>query len=120
MGAAARPLVSFGSKVAGVGTKVAALGTALGGGALVTGVTGLGMHAVKLAADAEQARVAFTTMLGSAEKANALQDQINQFAASTPFQTAELIAASKSLLAFGVAQDQIIPTMRTLGDLSAG
>lgn len=120
MANAAKPLASFSSKVAGVGSKVAALGAALGGGALVTGVSGLGVYAVKLAAEAEQARVSFTTMLGSAEKAKELQAQINSFAASTPFQTTELIGASKSLLAFGVAQDQIIPTMRTLGDLSAG
>jgi tape measure domain-containing protein len=120
MARAGRPLASFGASVAGVGMKVAGLAAALGGGALVAGVTGLGIKAVKLAADAEQAKVAFTTMLGSAEKAKQLQDQINQFAASTPFQTTELIAASKSLLAFGVAQDQIIPTMQTLGDLSAG
>jgi tape measure domain-containing protein len=93
---------------------------AVGAGAAVTGVTGLGVYAVKLAADAEQARVSFTTMLGSADKAKQLQAEINTFAAATPFQTPELIGAAKSLLAFGVAQEQIVPTMRTLGDLSAG
>lgn len=114
------PLRQLGASVASTGSKVAALTTAVGGGALVTGVAGLGTWAVKLAADAEQARVSFTTMLGSAEAAKALMAQIQTFAASTPFQTDELVQASKALLAFGVAQDQIIPTMRTLGDLSAG
>jgi tape measure domain-containing protein len=127
---AATPLRAFGAQVTNVGSMVAglvtkigglaAVGAAVAGGALLAGAVGLGVWAVKLAADAEQSRVSFTVMLGSAEKARELMGEINQFAASTPFQTTELIGASKSLLAFGVAQDQIIPTMRTLGDLAAG
>ena len=96
------------------------LGVTLSSGALVAGVGALAVSMVKLAADAEQAEVAFTTMLGSLGQAKALMGEIQQFAATTPFNTTELVSASKSLLAFGVAQDQIIPTMRTLGDVSAG
>ncbi|HEV2294096.1 MAG TPA: tape measure protein [Tepidisphaeraceae bacterium] len=120
-------LLSFGTSVASsIGgafmsiAKGAAGILAMAGGAAVAGIGGLATYAIKLAADAEQARVSFTTMLGSAEKARQLQSEINQFAAATPFQTTELIEASKGLLAFGVAQEQIIPTMRTLGDISAG
>lgn len=120
MAGAAAPLQTLGGKVASVGTGVAGLAAALGGGALLAGAGGLGMYAIKLAADAEQARVSFTTMLGSVDKAKALMADINAFAAATPFATPELIDASKKLLAFGVAQDQIIPTMRTLGDVASG
>jgi tape measure domain-containing protein len=59
-------------------------------------------------------------MLGSAEQAKSMMAQITQFAAETNFETPELADASKSLVAFGVAQQQVIPTMRMLGDISAG
>ena len=93
---------------------------AVGGTALAAGLGGVIGYSVKLAADAEQARVSFTTMLGSVDKANDLLGQINDFAAATPFQTPELIDASKKLLAFGVDAQSIIPTMRSLGDIAAG
>jgi tape measure domain-containing protein len=93
---------------------------AVGAGAAIAGVGGLAAYSIKLAAEAETSRVAFTTMLGSADKARQLQGEINAFAAATPFQTPELVGAAKALLSFGVAQDQIIPTMRALGDVSAG
>jgi hypothetical protein len=57
-------LASVASGVLGIGAMV--------GGAAVTGVGGLATYAIKLAADAEQARVSFTTMLGDAGKAKAL------------------------------------------------
>ncbi|MGE5611145.1 MAG: tape measure protein, partial [Bacillota bacterium] len=120
MRAAIKPLKEFGGHVAAIGAKVGGFAAALGGTALTTGITGLGIWAVKLAADAEQAKVSFTTMLGSAEAAKALMAQINSFAAATPFQTTELIDASKKLLAFGVSSDQVIPSLRTLGDIAAG
>lgn len=112
-------VASLGGALVSVGTSVVGVGAMIGGAA-VAGVGGLATYAIKLAADAEQARVSFTTMLGSADKARTLIGQINQFAAATPFQTPELINASKKLLAFGVDAQQIIPTMRSLGDVSAG
>ena len=105
------------SRLAGGFGGIAAM---LGGTALVGGLGGVIGYSVKLAADAEQARVSFTTMLGDAGKAKALLGQISSFAAATPFQTPELIDASKKLLAFGVDAQQVIPTMRSLGDVSAG
>lgn len=99
----------------------AAAGFAVAGAAAAaTAFAGLSFYALKLAADAEQAEISFTVMLGSAEKAKALMGEISAFAAATPFQTTELIDASKKLLAFGTTADQIIPTMRSLGDISAG
>ncbi|CAB4151475.1 Phage tail tape measure protein [uncultured Caudovirales phage] len=74
---------------------------------------------VKAGASFEQTTVAFTTMLGSADKAKELLKELSEFAASTPFQLPELENASKSLLAFGFSQKQIIPTMRQLGDVAS-
>jgi len=79
-----------------------------------------GFAAVKASGEFEQHRIAFETMLGSAEKADKLLKDITRFAATTPFELPGLIEASKKLLAFGISAGDIIPTMRSLGDIAAG
>ena len=66
-------------------------------------LVGFGLAALKGAAEQEQLQVAFTTMLGSAEKANTLIKELSDFSASTPFQMPEVVGAGKQLLAFGVS-----------------
>ncbi len=74
---------------------------------------------IGLAAQAEQTEIAFTTMLGSAERAKSLLAELGQLAATTPFQTDEVKKAAQNLLSFGVAAGDIIERMRTLGDIAA-
>src|SRR4051812_24167188 len=58
---------------------------AFGLGIAATAAGGLGYAALKAAGDMEQTTVAFTTMLGSGEKAQAFIAQLIQFAKTTPF-----------------------------------
>ena len=94
---------------------------------LVAGVTaanaalaGLGAYAVKLAGNFQNAQVAFTNMLGSADKANAFIADLQQFAAKTPFNFSGLTQASQKMLAYGFTADQILPTLTAVGDAAAG
>ena len=89
----------------------AAIG-AIGGAASITGL-------IQLAATLEQTETQFATLLGSADKAKQMVQDISQFAASTPFQMPGLNQTAKTLLAFGVTQEQVIPTMKALGDVAA-
>ena len=100
---------SFGKKVIGTVTKVAA---ALGG--LQFFKTGIG-----LASQLQQDIIAIKTFTGSVESANELLQEIRDFAASTPFQLNDLIAATKTLLAFGVSADKVKGTLFVLGNLAA-
>ena len=77
-------------------------------------------ESVNLAADLEQTTLAFEVMLGSADAAKKMIGDIRQFAATTPFNTKELTEASRMLIAYGTSADQVIPTVRMLGDVSAG
>lgn len=127
-----RGLTRARKKLARFSTGILSAGKSLTGGLLsplslaTTSLLGFGGIAaglgfgVKLAADAEQARVGFTTMLGSAEKADSLLRDIGEFAKSTPFQLTELRDSGRQLLAFGVAGEDVLGTMKTLGDISAG
>lgn len=93
--------------------------TALAGGALaLTGglvKTGIGFKAFK-----QNSLVAFTTMLGSAEKAQKHLDDMMKFAKSTPFAYPDLVTSSRNLVAFGFQAKDTIPLMKTLGDVVAG
>ena len=86
----------------------------------VATIGGLSAYSVKLASDAEQTKQSFEVMLGSAEKANKLVAEVKRFAAETPFGSTELIDASRQLIAYGTSAEQVIPTLRMLGDVSAG
>lgn len=68
----------------------------------------------------ENLQTQFTTMLRSGDLAKSLMADLNKFAAFTPFETGELADATKKLLAFGFAQQQVIPTLTRLGDVASG
>lgn len=63
------------------------------------GVAGIGAigFGVKMAADVETARQGFTTLLGSAEKANEAIEMIKRDAATTPFEFQGLVRANQML-----------------------
>lgn len=71
-------------------------------------------------ADMEQARIAFTTFLGSADAAAYFVDQLAKFAAETPFEFPQVQAAAKRFLAFGWAAKDVIPTLEAVGNAVAG
>jgi hypothetical protein len=75
---------------------------------------------VRKAADFEQMQIGFEVMLGSAELAMETMGKLRKFAADTPFSSSEVSAGARQLLAYGVAADQLIPTLKLLGTISAG
>lgn len=87
---------------------------------LTGGVAEFATKAIDGAKNAEQLEISFTTMLKSGDKARQLMKDITDAAAATPFELPELQNASKQLLAFGVASDDIIPTLKRLGDVASG
>ena len=68
----------------------------------------------------QQLEVAFNTMLGSKEKANALMWQLVELAATTPFDLKGVASGAKQLLAYGLEAEKVTDTMRRLGDIAAG
>lgn len=90
------------------------------GAAAFAGLAILTKGAVKAGADFEQTSIAFETMIGSAELAKKTLRDLSQFAARTPFELSQLEEASKRLLAYGTTAEELLPTLRMLGDISAG
>lgn len=75
---------------------------------------------INLSANAEQAEVAFTTMLKSSNLAKAVLSELEQFAASTPFQLNSLRDGAKQLLNAQVTASNLTDRLRMLGDIAAG
>lgn len=75
---------------------------------------------ISSSAQFEQSQIAFTTMLGSAEEANKLLADLAQFAKKTPFEVVGIETSAKQLLAMGIETEKLLPTLKALGDVSAG
>lgn len=73
-----------------------------------------------IGAQAEQTSVAFTTLVGSEEKAAGILKEINEFAANTPYGNLDLTDNAKTMLNFGVQADKVNGYLRQLGDIAAG
>lgn len=68
----------------------------------------------------QQLEVAFTTLLQSKDKADRLMAQSVELAAKTPFDLQGVANGARQLLAYGFASENIIDTLRRLGDVAAG
>lgn len=73
-----------------------------------------------IGAQAEQTSVAFTTLVGSEEKAAGILKEINDFAAKTPYGNLDLTDNAKTMLNFGVQADKVNGYLRQLGDIASG
>ncbi len=81
---------------------------------------GIAVKSVMAAADFEQTKAAFRTLIGDAAKAEETLAQLRQLGAETPFEFPELADAGRKLIAFGEGADTVASTLRRIGDISAG
>jgi tape measure domain-containing protein len=112
-----RKLQGFGSRVGSIGKSLAGVGAAATGA--FAGLGAAVLYPTKLAAGLEQTTVAFTTMLGSAEKANTLLAELKEFAAATPLQFQDIADAARNLAAFGVEAGDVTKELKRVGDISS-
>jgi tape measure domain-containing protein len=110
-----------------VSSSVGNLGAVAGGilgaaalGGLISKLKQVGIAAVSGAAQMEQSEIAFTAMLGSAQKAGELLKDITKFARETPFDLPSVRTGVQRLVAMGIATKDTIPTLKVLGDVIAG
>jgi tape measure domain-containing protein len=109
-------------KLIGAGMMLGRVGIIAGAATLAVtgGMAAIGALGLSTASQVEQADIAFTTMLGSGQKADAFLKQLADFAAKTPFEFPDLVSASQKLLAMGFSADQVVPTLTAIGDAVAG
>lgn len=93
-----------------VSRSFAGLGVGLLGGGLIGG-------SLALAAQMESMRTTFGTLARDPSMGQALADQLQVLGTTTPLSTAQWARATQTLLQYGVASDQVIGIVKTLGDV---
>ena len=68
----------------------------------------------------EMQEAAFTTLLGSAEKAKTLLKELKTFAAKTPFALGDLTNSTRTLIGFGIESEKAVEIMKQIGDIAQG
>lgn len=111
-------IVKAGDQLKSVGKSMRNYGLGLTFGVSLP-ILGTAAAIIKMGADAETTSVQFNTMLGKDQGQKMLKN-LREFAASTPFRFPELAGSAKTLIGFGVAQEDVMDTMKVLGDVSAG
>lgn len=102
---------------------VAGLGAALAGFAaykIVGGFKELVTSSSDVAAGFETAGIQLEVLLGSADRANKILGELRDYGANTPLEFADLMESTKILANFKVQADDLIPTLKMLGDISMG
>ena len=74
---------------------------------------------ITLADNLEKSKIAFTTMLWSAENAEIMLQNLSNFAKKTPFELTWVRSSAQQLIAMWVNANDIIPTLKALWDVSA-
>lgn len=87
-------------------------------GLSVGGITSALVKGVGLAAESESIDITFNTIIGDAQKAQAVLKDLRAFADWSPFNTQEVMEASKLMLAMNTPADELVKTMTMLGDVS--
>lgn len=105
-------LTAFGQRAEKIGTSLSL--------AISAPLALVGKNALQTSAQFESLEMSFGTMLRSMENGKTLMKDLQKYNLATSFQFEEVAGAGKSLLAFGFAQQQIIPQMKMIGDISAG
>ncbi|MCL6453549.1 MAG: tape measure protein [Alicyclobacillus sp.] len=87
--------------------------------AITNGIKDAISAGVQWDAQMQQMQVGFTTILGSAQVAQQMLEQLTAFAQSTPFSTTQVEQSAQQMLAMGFAAQQILPAMKAIGDAAA-
>lgn len=75
---------------------------------------------IRVRSEFQQLEIAFTTMLGSKEKADQLTKELIEFASTTPFGMKDTANAAKQLLAYGSSAESVRQELTMLGDVASG
>lgn len=86
----------------------------------VDGAKQLAQWAAETANEYERAEIAFQVMTGSRAGGTKLLNDLQSLAVETPFKSSEVVEQAKLLKSYGVETDELIPTIRALGDVAAG
>lgn len=87
---------------------------------VATGIKEFAQQVYSTRAAVQSLEISFSTLLGNKEKAAAMFGEIRHLAATTPMLVKDLATGAQTMLGFGIAADEVMPMLRSLGDISMG
>lgn len=99
----------FGQLIGIVGAVGVAMAVIAGGKALFN-----------MGVEMEQTNIKFEVLLGSTAKATAMLKDLNKYADETPYTNQGIIKGAETMLAFGMANEKVMPNIKMLGDVAMG
>jgi tape measure domain-containing protein len=116
-----KKMSSLGNKQNALSSGASRLGGVIAGAFSVGAVLNFGQAVYESLKNYEMFHASLKTMLHGNENATkALEGQLVNLAKTTPFELTQVQNATKQLLAYGFKAGDVVDTMRTLGDVSAG
>ena len=117
IGNASKPLNEFGAHAKEMGGKLSGFGSSMTMG-VTAPIIALGTIALNTAGKFETLNTEFAVMLGSTDKASKFVAELRAMGAVTPFETLDLAQNAKTMMAFGIETEKILPTLSMLGDVA--
>ncbi|NDD52832.1 hypothetical protein EBZ39_02960 [bacterium] len=96
------------------------LGPALVGGLAAVGIGSQVVGAVRRAMSAETMEISMEVLIGDASKARQTISELRRMAAQTPYEFPDLADATRTLLGFGIANEDILPTISRVSEIAQG
>ena len=112
-------LSALGGVLSGIGSAVKSAGDSLTAN-LTKPIMDFAKQGLQFNSTIEDLQTSFKVMLGSEEKAIKMTNDLKKMGADTPFEITGLAESTETLLAFGYTQEDVIPVMKRLGDVSLG
>lgn len=112
-------LTQLGSSMSKMGSSITKVGSDITD-AITKPIVGLIEFGFEYDSTMQNLNASFATMLGSQDKAIKLTKELTEQSLKTPFRTVELAEYAKTLLNYGYTNEQVIPELTRLGDVSLG
>lgn len=80
----------------------------------------VGGKAIKLGIEQEMQKTSFEVLLNGKEAGKKMFDDISNYAKISPYEKMGLGDAAKTMLGFGIAQKNVMPSLKMLGDVAMG
>lgn len=96
------------------------IGVAIGTYFSASALQGFVTELINIRGEFQKTEIAFGTMLGSKAQAKELMADMVDLASKTPFGLQEVTDGAKRLLAFQVPANEVVDTLRRMGDVAAG
>lgn len=109
----------FISTLESMGKNLIGIGVAFAGYQIVQQIEDMGSAVFSAAGQLEQTNMSYQSLLGNVSQANALFADLTKYANTTPFTSLQINDAAKQLLAFGQTGDQVVSTVKQLGDVTS-